>query len=128
MSDTGDTPMAVDHAANAVEQAVVTLGGRCQRTEDSESLIELRSTFGSRLAFRLFGVYMSAGRRRMPIKMETQVLAVGRHQTLVTIKACSDEGSYLYRLPTMEAEYERALTKLVSQVRASVDSPEIKRR
>jgi hypothetical protein len=111
---------SVTAAADAVEQQMVNLKGRPRRTTGSNDEIVLSAGLGSRLALRLFGIYLSPGRRHMPMRLRVEVRGDGASGVAASIQACSDEGWYLVRPSSFEAEYRRALDVVVRQLREAV--------
>jgi hypothetical protein len=135
LSDVGDPPSAnapicvtatvnsavsLEAATREVERRINEMNGRMSRTPATEGHIHVSANFGSRLALRFFGVYMSAGRRRLPIQMNVELRNGVSPGVQARIEARSDEGAFLYRMPALEAEYRRSLNALVAQVREAL--------
>ena len=108
---------SVGDVASAVEHKVIALKGRVQRNAGAEGEIHLSASLGSRLALRLIGFYPAPGRRRLPMKLHVELRRSDIDGVVGNIEACSDEGWYLLRSSTFEAQYRRALDGLASQVR-----------
>jgi hypothetical protein len=111
---------SVETVADAVEQQIVELKGRPRRTTGPDDQVEVSAGLGSRLALRFFGIYLSAGRRRIPMQLRVKVHRNGIDGVVANIEACSDEGWYLVRVSSLEVEYRQRLDALVAQLRDAV--------
>jgi hypothetical protein len=111
---------SVTSVADAVEQQMVGLKGRPRRTTGPNDELEVSAGLGSRLALRLFGIYLSGGRHRMPMRLRVKLRSDGPEGVVASVEACSDAGWYLVRPSSFEAEYRRALEGVVAQLRDAV--------
>ena len=105
----GTTALAPEEALSRAEATLTARRGRVTVTEDG-----LGARGGSRIALRLWGVYLPWGRRNLPWRVELQLRPAGAGTTHVTIRAFSDEGFGLARVPKLTRAYEELLTDLVA--------------
>lgn len=80
--------------------------------------VSARARIGSRMAFRLLGAHLRAGRKRFPVRL---MLSVAWSSVGVVVDATlsSDEGGYLVNLPAVERLFERICTDLFSTLQTA---------
>jgi hypothetical protein len=83
------------------------------RTRDSDGLT---ATLGSRIAFRIFGVFMKTGRSRLPIHFQV-VVHPNAGGTDVEFTAVEDMGRGILVLSITTAPYEQAFAELLDALR-----------
>ncbi len=100
------------HDSTALVERITDAGGMiASRSDDSVS-----ARVGSRLAFRLFGALMPAGRGRIPMKLDIALNPAGSERTEVTATASSDPGRYLMSTRIGTNAYDMALPQLLDYV------------
>lgn len=83
------------------------------RTRDSDGLT---ATLGSRIAFRVFGVFMKTGRSRLPIRFQV-VVHPNTGGTDVEVTVAEDMGPGVLGFSLATGPYERAFTELLDALR-----------
>jgi hypothetical protein len=102
-------------ALAALRTCVTDAGGKIVGEADDS----LSARIGSRLAMRMFGVLMPAGRGRIPMKIDISVRAVTAERTQVTATASSDPGWYSMSTHLGTDAYDMALPQLLDYVQGS---------
>jgi len=106
-----ETPTAV---LDAVAALVSDRGARIVTREPEVLVVR----FGSRMAVRFFGVFMKAGRSRLPMRLRVGVRA-GGNGTDVEATIADDLGWYLFGLSITTGPYEGAFSQLLDAVQAA---------
>lgn len=112
--DEWTTAVPVEKAQQALLSKIRAMGGRV--TTEAANTIE--AEFGSRLALRLLGVYLRAGRARLPMKLSIHLAPVDS-ETCVRLRVASDEGWYLVRFGRLYDAYEAAFGDVVGRLRSA---------
>lgn len=100
---------------DAISRAVVEFERRTA-TVNLESETDVSATGGSRWGFRLFGVYMNAGRKRLPWQA-TLRLSDGDPESSIWMSLRSDPGRPLIAVPRVSREYEVLFEEMVASMR-----------
>lgn len=110
----------VDAAAEALCRAIAEMGGHDVTFTRDEMTLNVASRFGSRLRYRLWGVYLRRGRAAMPFRVEAKLVPDDADASLAQIAACSDEGFMVARVPRVETAYRSLLATVVQRLRETL--------
>jgi hypothetical protein len=102
-----------DGVLDAVGAALKERGWR-EITREGDTI---EASFGSRLALRLFGVFLPPGRKRFPMRLK---LAVAGSEVVADLR--SDEGRYLMRVSTMDRVFMDHAAHVFAALRAATGS------
>ena len=113
----GTTALPPDEALSRAGATLAARRGRVTLAADG-----LNARGGSRFALRVWGVYLSRGRRNLPWRVELQLRPAEAGTTQVLVRALSDEGFGLARVPKLTRAYEELLTALLGEIAAALKS------
>jgi hypothetical protein len=102
-------------AIRRVAAALQNLGA--QTTSQSGGL---RAKGGSRLALRMWGVFLPPGRNRLPWRADVRAADDGDAGTRIEVQLRSDEGKYLFRIAAAEHAYSDLFDKLLGAIAGSI--------
>lgn len=109
-----ESRLPAEEATSRVKGALEARGAAVTMTPTG-----LEASGGSRLALRLWGVYLKAGSRRLPWRATVDVQTVAAEHLLIRVSAASDEGFMVARVPKSTALYDALLTDVVASVAAA---------
>lgn len=99
-----------DRVQDAIEEALKAQGWR----EISRGNGTIEACFGSRLALRIWGVFLPPGRKRFPMRVKA---AVDGSEVAVDLR--SDEGWYLLQMSAMDRVFMDHAARLFEALRGS---------
>ncbi|MGF7233926.1 MAG: hypothetical protein ACQSGP_03050 [Frankia sp.] len=105
--------------AEVIERSRSALEKRGARLNATRSGLE--ASGGSRLALRIWGVYLKRGRSRLPWRATIDVHPSPSGQSRVSISARSGEGLMVVRVPRLTTAYDQMLVAIVSAVRLAIE-------
>lgn len=106
-----------DEALHSVESYTDRQNGRFERDGNAVTL-----SFGSKLAYRLWGIWFPRGRAMLPFKVLITAAAENGSETILTAEAVSDEGPMFTRIPSSAIVFEDRMSEALLQLQSQLQS------
>jgi hypothetical protein len=111
---------SLDVAAESLRRALTEMGARDVALARHGATAQVTGRFGSRLGYRLWGIYTRRGRAAMPIRVNARITAIDAAASLAELAVISDEGFTVVRVARVESAYRSLLATTLRRLQETL--------